>query len=77
MEQSSEMRLPSAKRRCIDLRCLLDCDSDLFLLKVLFCFANINTKFDLSLFEQNRAIFMFRIDSEHVVDATCSGGLAR
>uniref|UniRef100_H3DCP4 [histone H3]-lysine(4) N-methyltransferase n=1 Tax=Tetraodon nigroviridis TaxID=99883 RepID=H3DCP4_TETNG len=26
---------------------------------------------------QNRAVFMFRIDSEHVVDATCSGGLAR
>ncbi|XP_074545267.1 histone-lysine N-methyltransferase 2C isoform X4 [Halichoeres trimaculatus] len=26
---------------------------------------------------QNRAIFMFRIDSEHVVDATRSGGLAR
>ncbi|XP_077470695.1 histone-lysine N-methyltransferase 2C isoform X2 [Stigmatopora argus] len=26
---------------------------------------------------QNRAVFMFRIDSEHVVDATRSGGLAR
>ncbi|XP_043990219.1 histone-lysine N-methyltransferase 2C isoform X1 [Gambusia affinis] len=26
---------------------------------------------------QNRAVFMFRIDSEHVVDATQSGGLAR
>ncbi|XP_041659164.1 histone-lysine N-methyltransferase 2C isoform X2 [Cheilinus undulatus] len=26
---------------------------------------------------QNRAMFMFRIDSEHVVDATRSGGLAR
>ncbi|XP_057712545.1 histone-lysine N-methyltransferase 2C isoform X1 [Corythoichthys intestinalis] len=26
---------------------------------------------------QNRAVFMFRIDSEHVVDATLSGGLAR
>ncbi|XP_060900714.1 histone-lysine N-methyltransferase 2C isoform X1 [Labrus mixtus] len=26
---------------------------------------------------QNRTIFMFRIDSEHVVDATRSGGLAR
>ncbi|XP_077411790.1 histone-lysine N-methyltransferase 2C isoform X2 [Vanacampus margaritifer] len=26
---------------------------------------------------QNRAVFMFRIDSEHIVDATRSGGLAR
>ncbi|XP_035527325.1 histone-lysine N-methyltransferase 2C isoform X6 [Morone saxatilis] len=26
---------------------------------------------------QNRAVFMFRIDSEHVVDATRTGGLAR
>ncbi|KAM8839649.1 histone-lysine N-methyltransferase 2C isoform 3-T3 [Synchiropus picturatus] len=26
---------------------------------------------------QNRAVFMFRIDSEHVVDATLTGGLAR
>ncbi|XP_037837713.1 histone-lysine N-methyltransferase 2C isoform X3 [Kryptolebias marmoratus] len=26
---------------------------------------------------QNRAVFMFRIDSEHVVDATQSGGIAR
>ncbi|XP_028283859.1 histone-lysine N-methyltransferase 2C isoform X3 [Parambassis ranga] len=26
---------------------------------------------------QNRAVFMFRIDSEHVVDATGNGGLAR
>ncbi|XP_047445437.1 histone-lysine N-methyltransferase 2C isoform X4 [Mugil cephalus] len=26
---------------------------------------------------QNRAVFMFRIDSEHVVDATRNGGLAR
>ncbi|CAL8316014.1 unnamed protein product [Gadus morhua 'NCC'] len=26
---------------------------------------------------QNRGVFMFRIDSEHVVDATRSGGLAR
>ncbi|XP_028327720.1 histone-lysine N-methyltransferase 2C isoform X3 [Gouania willdenowi] len=26
---------------------------------------------------QNRAVFMFRIDSQHVVDATRSGGLAR
>ncbi|XP_037132980.1 histone-lysine N-methyltransferase 2C isoform X4 [Syngnathus acus] len=26
---------------------------------------------------QNRPVFMFRIDSEHVVDATISGGLAR
>lgn len=26
---------------------------------------------------QNRAVFMFRIDSEHVVDASLSGGLAR
>ena len=26
---------------------------------------------------QNREVFMFRIDSEHVVDATRTGGLAR
>lgn len=26
---------------------------------------------------QNRTVFMFRIDSEHVVDATRNGGLAR
>lgn len=26
---------------------------------------------------QNRAVFMFRIDSEHVVDASRNGGLAR
>ncbi|CAG5896688.1 unnamed protein product [Menidia menidia] len=27
--------------------------------------------------EKNRAVFMFRIDSEHIVDATRTGGLAR
>lgn len=27
--------------------------------------------------QQNRTVFMFRIDSEHVVDATRTGGIAR
>ena len=31
----------------------------------------------LNLFEQNRGVYMFRIDNETVVDATMAGGPAR
>lgn len=30
-----------------------------------------------SFFLQNRGVYMFRIDSEHVIDATITGGPAR
>ena len=31
----------------------------------------------LTLFPQNRPVYMFRIDAEHILDATITGGLAR
>lgn len=52
--------------------CFLFCLSG----KSFFCLKT-KSKYVLLSPVQNRAVFMFRIDSEHVVDATRTGGLAR